>query len=58
MDLAAERTRLLRRDAEWSVAASEGRDVERILSYWLMTLLSFRPVSRAVDICRAPAKWP
>ena len=29
-----ERTRLLRRDAEWSIAASEGRDVERILSYW------------------------
>ncbi len=34
MDLAAERTRLLRRDAEWSTAASKGRDVERILSYW------------------------
>ena len=34
MDLAAERIRLLRRDAEWSIAASEGRDVERILSYW------------------------
>src|SRR5688572_11792477 len=34
MDLAAERTRLLRRDAEWAEAAAEGRDVERILSYW------------------------
>ena len=34
MDLAAERNRLIQRDAEWSIAASEGRDVERILSYW------------------------
>lgn len=34
MDLTTERTRLLQRDAEWSTAASEGRDVERILSYW------------------------
>src|SRR5207248_6733435 len=25
---------LLRRDAEWALAASEGRDVERILSFW------------------------
>jgi ketosteroid isomerase-like protein len=34
MDLAAERTLLLARDAEWARLASEGRDVERILSYW------------------------
>ena len=34
MDLASERTRLLQRDAEWAAAASEGRDIERILSYW------------------------
>jgi ketosteroid isomerase-like protein len=34
MDSSAERTRLLERDAEWAAAASEGRDVERILSYW------------------------
>ena len=34
MDLAAERNRLIQRDAEWSIAASEGHDVERILSYW------------------------
>ncbi len=34
MDLALERNRLLRRDAEWSSVASEGRDVESILSYW------------------------
>jgi ketosteroid isomerase-like protein len=34
MDLASEKTRLLRRDAEWAEAASEGRDVEYILSFW------------------------
>jgi ketosteroid isomerase-like protein len=34
MDSSVERTRLLQRDAEWATAASEGRDVERILSYW------------------------
>ncbi len=34
MDLAAERTKLLERDAEWAALASEGRDVEAILSYW------------------------
>ncbi len=34
MDLAAERTKLLQRDAEWAALASEGRDVEAILSYW------------------------
>jgi len=33
-DLAAEKERLLRRDADWSRVASEGRDVDRILSYW------------------------
>src|SRR5215208_1183892 len=34
MDLASEKIRLLRRDAEWSAAASEGRDLELILSFW------------------------
>ncbi|MBI3459854.1 DUF4440 domain-containing protein [Candidatus Acetothermia bacterium] len=34
MDLASEKTRLLHRDAEWATAASEGRDIERVLSYW------------------------
>ncbi len=26
--------KLLQRDAEWSQAASEGKDIEKILSYW------------------------
>jgi ketosteroid isomerase-like protein len=34
MDLASERTRLLERDAEWAAAASNGHDIERVLSYW------------------------
>jgi ketosteroid isomerase-like protein len=34
LNLTAEKDRLLRRDAEWAKVASEGRDVERILSYW------------------------
>ena len=34
MDLDSERTKLLRGDAEWAALASEGRDVEAILSYW------------------------
>ncbi len=34
LDLDDEKARLLKRDAEWAKLASEGRDVERILSYW------------------------
>ena len=34
MDLASEKTRLLQRDAEWAAAASEGRDIDLILSFW------------------------
>lgn len=34
MNLTAEKDRLLRRDAEWAKVASEGREVDRILSYW------------------------
>jgi ketosteroid isomerase-like protein len=30
----AEAESLLKRDAEWSALASEGRDIDRILSYW------------------------
>jgi len=34
MNLEDEKERLLRRDAEWARLASEGQDVEHILSYW------------------------
>jgi ketosteroid isomerase-like protein len=33
-DQAAETAALLKRDAEFAAAASEGRDVEKIVSYW------------------------
>ena len=34
-DIDAEKAHLVWRDAEWALAASEGRDVERILSFWI-----------------------
>jgi len=34
MDLISEKNRLLERDAEWAAAASQGKDLDLILSYW------------------------
>lgn len=34
MDVGKERAALLKRDAEWASTASQGRDVDLILSYW------------------------
>jgi ketosteroid isomerase-like protein len=34
MDSDSEREKLLQRDAEWARLASEGRDIDAILSYW------------------------
>jgi ketosteroid isomerase-like protein len=34
MDLTSEKIRLLERDAQWARAASEGTDLELILSFW------------------------
>ena len=34
MNIAAEKERLLQRDSEWAHAASEGSDVDHVLSYW------------------------
>lgn len=34
MDLAAEKVRLLERDAEWAALASDREDVDSIVSYW------------------------
>ena len=33
-DAAAEGRKLLQRDVEWAQAASDGKDVEKIISYW------------------------
>jgi ketosteroid isomerase-like protein len=43
LDLNSEKARLLRRDAEWSAAASEGRDVELILSFWTDDAVVYPP---------------
>ena len=48
MDLASERTRLLQRDAEWAIAAAEGHDVERVLSYWTDDAVVLPPGMTAV----------
>jgi ketosteroid isomerase-like protein len=48
MNLASERTSLLERDAQWATAASEGRDIERILSYWTDDAIVLPPGMPAV----------
>lgn len=41
--MSSDRVRLLERDAEWAALASEGRDVEAILSYWTDDAVVFVP---------------
>jgi ketosteroid isomerase-like protein len=48
MDLASERNSLLERDAQWATAVSEGRDIERILSYWTDDAIVLPPGMPAV----------
>lgn len=48
MDFLAERTKLLQRDAEWAALASEGHDVEAILSYWTYDAVVLAPGLPAV----------
>jgi ketosteroid isomerase-like protein len=40
--------RLLERDAEWAALASEGRDVDSIVSYWTDDAVMFPPDLPAV----------
>jgi ketosteroid isomerase-like protein len=47
-DFAEERARLLHRDAEWALAASEGRDLERILSFWTDDAIVLPPALPAI----------
>lgn len=42
-DPEVEGKKLLQRDAEWSQAASEGKDIEKILSYWSDDAKIFEP---------------
>ena len=41
--MTSEHAKLLQRDAEWSALASEGRDVEAILSFWTDDAIVFAP---------------
>jgi ketosteroid isomerase-like protein len=43
MDSAAERGRLLERDAQWAAAAAEAHDVERIVEFWTNDALVYAP---------------
>jgi hypothetical protein len=42
-DAATEEAKLLRRDSEWAEAASSGKDIEKILSYWTNDALLIFP---------------
>lgn len=48
MDVSADRAELLRRDGEWALAASEGTDIERILSFWTDDAVVLAPSLPAV----------
>lgn len=48
MNLISERERLLRRDADWAKLASEGRDVEGMISYWTEDAIVIPPGLPAV----------
>jgi ketosteroid isomerase-like protein len=49
MDLEAEKEKLLQRDAEWAALAYEGRDIERMLSYWTDDAIVLAPSQPAVS---------
>jgi ketosteroid isomerase-like protein len=42
-DAATEEAKLLRRDSEWAEAASSGKDIEKVLSYWTDDALLILP---------------
>ena len=48
-DSAAEQAKLLQRDTEWADAASAGKDVERIISYWTDDALVVPPGQPVVE---------
>ena len=43
MDLEQERQRLLQRDSDWASLSSQGRDVDRILSFWTDDAVVYPP---------------
>lgn len=48
MSSTTEKERLLQRDAEWAKLASEGREIERMLSYWTEDAVLLPPGLRVV----------
>ena len=54
-DAKAEQARLLQRDAEWANLAFEGKDVERVVSYWsddAVVMMPGGPVVEGKDAIR------
>jgi ketosteroid isomerase-like protein len=49
LDAAAESQKLLARDAEWADAASAGKDIDKIVSYWSDDALVVPPGQPVVD---------
>jgi uncharacterized protein (TIGR02246 family) len=48
-DASAEATALLARDAEWATTASEGKDVEKAVSYWSDDAVVIPPGQPAIE---------
>jgi hypothetical protein len=48
-DAAAEQSSLLKRDAEWAEATSNGKDIEKIISYWTDDALIVPPGQPLVE---------
>ena len=48
-DAQAEAAKLLQRDAEWADLATEGKDVERVVSYWSDDAVVMMPGSKVVE---------
>jgi ketosteroid isomerase-like protein len=48
-DAATESAALMKRDAEWSDLATEGKDVEKIISYWTDDAVIMEPGQRPVE---------
>ncbi len=48
-DATAESAKLLQRDAEWADAATAGKDVEKIISYWTDDAVVIEPGQPAVE---------
>jgi ketosteroid isomerase-like protein len=48
-DAVAESTKLLARDAEWATAASDGKDVDKIVSFWSEDAIVIPPGQPVVE---------